>query len=219
MAVLKPRKTLNLPTRAPGFRGIRRGDVQLGAWGNRIMESDLASDIRGVFCRQIEVGGTVSKAVNKVYEELGHSEHDPDFFLALAWVIASMGAVPIDIRERALRIIADSGSLERWRDSGFFRERQKEEQRLRQILEGTVPHPEPYKKATVARIKVGDVLEIPLTSGKRAYAQYLCADPKHGSLIQVFALTGDQVPELRDIIDSGPLFPPIFSDVKVAAKH
>ena len=72
------------------------------------------------------------------------------------------------------------------------------------------------------RVRVGDVFEIPLSDGRKAYGQYVFRDKKMGPLVQVFDLIteGDLPPEevLERLKSAKPLFPPVITGVFAAVR-
>lgn len=68
-----------------------------------------------------------------------------------------------------------------------------------------------------ARLKVGDILEIPLSDDRRAFGQYVYCD-KMGPLLQVFELIATQEVQLDQLEDVRPLFPPIYTGLFVAVR-
>jgi hypothetical protein len=65
--------------------------------------------------------------------------------------------------------------------------------------------------------KIGDIFEIPLSGGKKAYGQYLHYS-KMGPIIQVFDLILDSDANREQIILSKPLFPPVITGLYAAIK-
>ncbi len=61
------------------------------------------------------------------------------------------------------------------------------------------------------RPRVGDVVEIPLPSGRKAYAQYVFQDHENGPLIQVFDLVSEHSVQIDAIRQAKPLFPPVIT--------
>ncbi len=61
--------------------------------------------------------------------------------------------------------------------------------------------------------KVGDVYEIQLSGGNKAYAQYIYEDRAYGSLICVFDLISTEDASLNVILSSPQRFPPVISDI------
>jgi len=72
------------------------------------------------------------------------------------------------------------------------------------------------------RTRVGDVLEIPLSNGRKAYGQYVYKDETMGPLVQVFDLiTSDDLdPEqiLELLKKAHPLFPPVLTGLFAAIR-
>jgi hypothetical protein len=72
------------------------------------------------------------------------------------------------------------------------------------------------------RVRVGDVFEIPLSDGRKAFGHYVFRDEKEGPLIQVFDLIteGEVQPEkvLERLKQAKPLFPPVITGVFAAVR-
>ena len=66
--------------------------------------------------------------------------------------------------------------------------------------------------------KIGDVIEIPLPDGRKAYGQYIFWGEKMGPLLQIFDLISKDNLELADINDAKPLFPPIITGLFAAIR-
>ncbi len=66
--------------------------------------------------------------------------------------------------------------------------------------------------------KIGDVFEIPLSSGKKAYGQYLFKD-KMGPMIQVFDLITENRASIDQLRSAKPLFPPIITGLSAAIRR
>ena len=67
------------------------------------------------------------------------------------------------------------------------------------------------------RLKVGNVLEIPLSDGRRAFGQYVHRD-KMGPLLQVFDLITVRDIQLDQLQNVRPLFPPIYTGIFAAVR-
>ncbi len=65
--------------------------------------------------------------------------------------------------------------------------------------------------------KIGDIFEIPLSDGRKAYGQLLNLS-KMGPIIQVFDLISDGSPTLEEIVDSKLLFPPVITGLFAAIR-
>jgi hypothetical protein len=66
-------------------------------------------------------------------------------------------------------------------------------------------------------IKVGDVFEIPLSDGRRAFGQYIFKD-KMGPMIQVFNIITEIEIPIEEIINSKPLFRPVITGLIAAIR-
>jgi hypothetical protein len=70
--------------------------------------------------------------------------------------------------------------------------------------------------------KVGDVFEIPLSDGRKAYGQYMFQDKKVGPLIQVFDLITEGDAQSNQVLsqlkDAGFLFPPVVTGLFAAIR-
>jgi len=75
---------------------------------------------------------------------------------------------------------------------------------------------------TQKRIRVGDVFEIPLSDGRKAYGQYVFKDKKMGPLIQVFDLITAGEVQLDQVLEqlkrANPLFPPVITGLFAAVR-
>ena len=70
-----------------------------------------------------------------------------------------------------------------------------------------------------ARIKEGDVYQIPLPDGRFAFAHYLQWNEQLGCLMRVFDLLSDHELNSPEALKSaGELFPPVFAGLKGAVK-
>ncbi len=66
------------------------------------------------------------------------------------------------------------------------------------------------------RTTVGDIFEIPLSDGRKAFGQYVFRDKHQGPLIQVFDLIVKGDVSVEEIINSKPLFPPVITGLSAA---
>lgn len=69
------------------------------------------------------------------------------------------------------------------------------------------------------RPKVGDIIEIPLSHGRKGYAQYVHWDSKVGPLIQVFDfVTHERLDDVMRLDSAQPLFPPVITGLFAAVR-
>jgi len=73
---------------------------------------------------------------------------------------------------------------------------------------------------TKPRLRVGSVLEIPLSTGKKIYGRYLHRDPKQGQILQVYnhILEADDDIQLDVLESAGDFFKPIFVGISGAVR-
>lgn len=194
----------------------------MGTWGNGIMENDLAQDVKATFEDALEQSKSMPKAIQAVREQfvgvLSDPDDYPDLILALAWLAGSRGKVPKQLLDEAVQVVRDGLSLKKWAGSDEYNDRRIAEAHFLQVLAGVVPHPEPNKPRKHAALKLGDIMEIPLVGGLKAFAQYVFRDEQYGLLIRVFDLKSKDVPSLERILASGLMFPPIYTIPQVAVR-
>ncbi|GIV67076.1 MAG: hypothetical protein KatS3mg047_1469 [Bellilinea sp.] len=66
-------------------------------------------------------------------------------------------------------------------------------------------------------IRIGHIVEIPLSNQRKAYAQYIIRD-RMGPIIKVFKHIGMEKPDLDLIVNSGELFPPVITGLFAAVR-
>jgi hypothetical protein len=66
-------------------------------------------------------------------------------------------------------------------------------------------------------VKVGDVIEIPLSDGRSAYAQYVHKD-KMGPMIRIFDVLTDQKIPVEQLRKARLLFPPVITGLLAAIR-
>lgn len=69
------------------------------------------------------------------------------------------------------------------------------------------------------KIRVGDVFEIPLSDGRRAYGRYYHRDPKQGPIIEVFNVMADNKVDVSSLRGAKRLFPPLIAGLFVAIRE
>jgi hypothetical protein len=66
------------------------------------------------------------------------------------------------------------------------------------------------------KIKAGDIFEIPLSNGQRAFGQYVFFDKKMGPLVQIFDLIRKEDVYIDELKHAQLLFPPIITGLMAA---
>ncbi len=67
-------------------------------------------------------------------------------------------------------------------------------------------------------LKIGDILEIPLSDGRRAYAQYVWRDKLMGPMIRVFDVITEERVDIDVLRGASLLFPPVFTGLYAAVR-
>ncbi len=68
-------------------------------------------------------------------------------------------------------------------------------------------------------VKIGDIFDIPLSNGRRAYGQLVFKDKQFGPLIQVFDLiSSTQINDVQQLENLKPLFPPVITGVNAMTR-
>jgi hypothetical protein len=67
------------------------------------------------------------------------------------------------------------------------------------------------------RYKVGDIFEIPLSDGRKAFGRFLIRS-KMGPIIQIFSLITNEPCDIDEIVCSPELFPPVITGLFAAIK-
>lgn len=72
------------------------------------------------------------------------------------------------------------------------------------------------------RLRIGSVLEIPLSDGRKAYGQYVFKDERMGPLVQIFDLVADRELPIDELLaqlsDARPLFRPVITGLFAAVQ-
>jgi len=69
------------------------------------------------------------------------------------------------------------------------------------------------------KLKIGDIVEVPLSNGRKAYGKYVFWDKKMGPLLQIFdLLIVDNDINLAELEDAKHLFPPVITGLFAAVK-
>lgn len=66
--------------------------------------------------------------------------------------------------------------------------------------------------------RIGDVFEISLSDGRKAYGQYVFWDQENGPIVRIFDLIADDQVDLSSITNRSLLFPPIVVGLMAAIK-
>jgi len=120
----------------------------MGTWGPAIFSDDTAGDVRDAYRRRVADGMDGAASTDELIKEWLQNvvEDDPEvfvFWLALAATQSKAGRLEDRVRDKALEIIDSGLDLERWRETGNEKQRQKHLMKLREQL--TRPQPAPKR--------------------------------------------------------------------------
>ncbi|MDH5507365.1 MAG: Imm26 family immunity protein [Anaerolineae bacterium] len=196
----------------------------MGTWGVGIFEDDMACDIRDQYTDLIESGVEEPEASRQVIQawenELSDQDIYPVFWLALAAVQLELQRLDDHVKTQAIDIIENDRHLALWQEQPqLLPSRKAVLSKLKDDLE-KYKHkpPKQIKKRKSKKPVVGDILEIPLSDGRKAFCQFLHFDKLRGYLISVFDLiTMDDI-VIEDLSNYTPLFPPVLTFL-TAAMH
>jgi len=87
----------------------------MGTWGHKIMEDDLAAEVRDEYLELLYGGLSTDEATAKLCAGFGpgHEDERPVFWLALAHTQLEVGRLTGQVKERALAIIRSGEDLQR----------------------------------------------------------------------------------------------------------
>ena len=69
-------------------------------------------------------------------------------------------------------------------------------------------------------VRIGDIFDMPLKDGRKAYGQYVYKDKKQGPLIQVFdVMKTNTIFDIETIKNAKPLFSPVITGLFVAIRE
>jgi hypothetical protein len=67
-------------------------------------------------------------------------------------------------------------------------------------------------------VRIGDVFEITLWDGRKAWGQYVFKDKKMGPLVQIFDLITKEEIQVEQLRNAKPLFPPVITGLFAAIR-
>lgn len=197
----------------------------MGAWGSSLYANDTTCDVRDTYMNflqeQLSDENVYKKTFEKFQEYIGE-EDEPLFWYALADTQWKVGRLMPEVKEEALKWLANSGGLSLWEESksggaGW----KKTLEKLKNNLESSEPKIKLIKKPVEfdrAPWNIGDVYayqfhtDIAKERGlfeKYILIQKVVVSDWFGwlqSIIQVVNKVFDEVPTLRDI-DGLPILP------------
>jgi hypothetical protein len=94
----------------------------MGAWGNGILQDDVAADVQIAFEDALEEGLSVEEATQRVLDDppwpLCDWDDGPTSYMALAALQLQHGILTPEIREKAIEAAASEAAIGRWTEAG-----------------------------------------------------------------------------------------------------
>lgn len=188
----------------------------MGTWGTAIFSDDLAADVRDDYKQLLSDGKSPEEAtqilLNNYASELNDIDSGPILWLSLAAIQWKTGTLQDNVKQNALEILQTGKDLIRWQENPSALKKRKI---VLQKLEEQLLSPQPKKRIIRKKkvpVQVGDVFEIPLGEGRKAYGQYVYFDKKKGPIIQIFDLIcrDQEKVDLDQLKNTKLLFSPVF---------
>ena len=141
----------------------------MGSWGAAIFADDYAADIRGDWREAIEDGLDAEAATTRLIERYHvdggpHDEDERTFWIALAAAQAATGRLQIEVKKRALEVIAAGGDVALFAegDPALGRRRERVLADLAETLKGPQRAPTVIKRplAHVSPAVIGDLVVV-----------------------------------------------------------
>lgn len=178
----------------------------MGTWGPAIFSDDTAGDVRDAYRLRVADGMDGVAATDEMVREWLHDqgeddqgEDDPDalvFWLALAATQSKAGRLEDRVRDMALEIIDSGSDLERWREEGQGKQRQKHLEKLRRQLTGPQPAPKRIrvKRFHTPDFKDGDYVAYQLSNDDYVIIFFERIVKDDGCFISVLDWKGKELP-------------------------
>ena len=184
----------------------------MGASGVKLLDDDLAADVRDLFREQLRRGASGRTATNELinlFDDVVGTEEESVFWLALAFVQWEHGLLQQRILKRAVNVIDNGTDLQRWaHDPKLQHERGKVLERLRRKLKSPQTKPKtvrPRKRlAPKCEWQSGDVFSYQLPLGNFLLMRVIEVLDNGGDdmpLCELLDWVGEDVPQESDIVN------------------
>lgn len=178
----------------------------MGTWGNKIYEDDEAQDARDAYKALLSKGLDGIAATDKFLKDwkqsLKDSDDGPTIWFALADTQWKLGQLEDRVRDKAVSIIDDGSSLDRWQEAGPKEVARR--QRVLDDLKAQLLSPQPIRKTIKVKLpskigtwKAGELFSYRLKSGKFVV---LCLEEiheAHHARLSALDWIGDDLPDSK----------------------
>lgn len=180
----------------------------MGAWGHGILQDDFVCDVIGAFEDLLKGGHSVvdatSAAKSKFAAEIADGDDGPLFWIALADVQWTYGALEPQVLQRVQEDLESGRSLSRWtEDRTALKRRRAALEKFIGKIAAANPRPKKPRKRVIRapKFRPGECLSVRLENGQYAAALVLAADhseAEHGTnLIGVMDYLSPEKPTLE----------------------
>ena len=122
----------------------------MGAWGTKIYQNDISSEVKDDYKNKLKAGKSDEEALNEILYEyddcIGDSDDRYDFWFALADTMWTLGRLTDQVKERTLELIDMEDEEGRWETEKERKARLKVLEALKQKLLSEMP---PRKKIPI----------------------------------------------------------------------
>jgi hypothetical protein len=176
----------------------------MGAWGYKIYEDDDADDARhsykALLTKGIDGTAATDQFLKDWKESLEDSDDGPTIWFALADTQWKLGRLEKRVRDKAIEIIKDGSSLDRWREGGekMVAKRQKVLDDLKEQLLSPQPERKKIKvklPSKIATWTAGELFSYRLKSGKLVVLCLENIHEDHHARLSALDWIGDEVPD------------------------
>ena len=88
----------------------------MGAWGHGIRQDDVVCDVIGEFEELLKAGKSAAEATDAVTSRFRSQVGEPSFWIALAEMQWTYGALDLSVLERVRDDVTSGRSLEQWEE-------------------------------------------------------------------------------------------------------
>lgn len=175
----------------------------MGTWGSKLYEDDEAQDARDSYKDLLAKGVDGPAATDRFLKlwksSLKDSDDGPVVWFALADTQWTLGRLEDRVRDKAVSLIDDGSSLDRWREQGAKAVAGR--QKVLAALKERLLSPQPARKAIkvktptkIATWKRGELFAYRLRSGKQVVLCLEEVDERHHAMVSALDWIGEEPP-------------------------
>ncbi len=150
----------------------------MGAWGTGLYQNDLSADVRDDYMDKLKAGKTDEEALQEIMEEywdeMGDTDCKYDFFLGLADTLWKKGRLTEEVKIKALEMLEEEKTSDRWESEKLRKERNKILDRLKDELNSPMPERKKVRphKPYITPLKEKGVYTFEITDVPEKYKEF-----------------------------------------------